>query len=1116
MKKNYLYCENGPLRVNIIPSIAKGFNWSISDRFKLYQLLFTLSTNQKHGSLEKQSTIIQNNLQNNNNINNNVNNNNNINNSSSSSSSSTLTINQSTSSSISPNNSNNSSSMLNNLSINQSTPSPLNTNTKSSSKNTLISSKSSENHQKIENRIIFEFQKLLLSIEIDCAFASLVHVGPLFIDQGVNIESLNWATRIDHEYHTLRSLLSFQFKRLIPSFINNTYKHPKSELYIHAIFDQLIYPFEKDSSSNYWQIHSLFIKNQQTIKHNQNLIPKREALITNKLDHEFTNILLENVGVFIFFIFINIVHPCDNIRKRALQFLRRLVPIKFGKDQNRGSISSEQQEILHQIDSIISDIHFSSQFIEKITEKSFQLSIITSNYCYEFTNMLFNESIRRMPAITSDTQKLWSLQFLLPWCDHINLTKTEEEINNKQQQQQQQTSDIKNINSQSPRVQKQENNGENIQSQIDFHREDDGFIILPENTEKFLEKIFKYLTQGLVQGKFKIPSELIVFWQRLAFAHPSNHCIIIDFLLKNFDYPSCRTLIIYLYRVNNPNEKCPSIDHLISPIKFQFNKEFFQKDISLNFNLFSKKENAIFHLKICNSIVTVLSDFVIGSFTLLLPYLHYILTWSFLLFNHPNEQSTISTFLSNLIVTFKKIFKRKNLISADDKIIHQLDKIQKFLDEKFLQKSNLRWQFFSNKMIHYDDIFYPDSLLSSNDDDDFGNENETSNNDDEKSFFVSEIVSCFSSCFKLIGADDINKAWADECLLWATSKFPYSIAVNAYELFYILNQEITIQQTNILLRNFIISMTLFQKAIDKYSIYILQINNFRELTDNKTSDTTSISLTATISSIRNILYLILSIFNQCLPNILKNDENFSFSLSIFWILITVLRISHPAYYSLRYKGLFLCKKFFENNFFIKLPKFLSLKQQHEIGLKKSNEWNFNGILPLIIQTLYLNDMEKISIENIIYLFQIPINDLILTCNNDNNHPNDNISDFQHLNLNIEKFFILFICILPWFHISLFENLFFYEIEIQQTSTSKKYHNFIDQIFFFYDNLFNNSKKNSSFHVILQKFLSGDFIHNPDQFIENTIEYISKKISLSSISIISGLFFLFFGFLLFFN
>ena len=1023
MQKTYLFCKNGPLRVNLFSSLTKVFNWPIKDRQKLYQILFQYGGNKNNSSHSTNMNNHDNNLIN------------------SSTSSTTIT---------------NSSNLLNN---NQSSKLITQKTSQGSSINLLggssgsrqnlirssdLSSSTLSSNSSSSNSV---FLQQFVHKEINLAFASLVHLGPLFDqDQKISIEIINWATQIDRKYFTLRSLLSFQFKNLFPIFVSHSYKHPKSDLFIHAIFDQFVEPQQNNhqnqrNNNNYYQIQSLYIKNKQNIDRSKKLIPKREILATNKQDQEFTEIIQENVGVFIFLLFMNLVHPDQYVRKRTFQVTRRLVPICFGKDQSR---TPSQNTIDTQLELDHFEHLFSSQIIEIITQSALDVSSITARICNDFTDSVFNEAFVRMPNISSDSQKFWALEFLLPWCDHINLE-------------------------------------------------------LMNNCDEFLQKIFKYLTLDITQGKFKIPQEIIIFWQRLACAKPTNHPIIVDFLLQNINRPSCRTLIIYLYRTDNQ----PSLDHLIYPLTFQGNTAFFQFHPDLHYNLFSKKDEAITHVRLCNSTIIILSDFIIDSITQLLPYLHVALTWSIILFNNPQEQPSLALFLSNVIQALLNILQTNHF--GDQHFYNRLQIIIEKLSpdnctdllwdyNHYCNESSLNPSPYPPTLNSFSSTSANATSSSSNTDDSMDQSSLQANDvdqDSSSSYYIDEnyrlygkeLIQVLCQSFQLMGAGDLITAWVDETLQWATSKFPSSISIIGLEMFNILqSNEISIQQANILLRYFAITFTLFQSSIDHYTLLLIRTNRFEPKESRQLSSTS-------IPALRSILHVILDIFSNCVPEILAKGK-YSFSLHIFWIIVSLLRINHSAFKPLSYKALHLSKILMDSQFYTNIP--ISIFRSQERELSKSPDWKFIGILPLTIFAIYNKHTESLAIDCFIKLLKIPNNDLIFQLTNGDKSSKKKDSF-------IAEFRVILSCLLPYFHCALIKN------QLNNPSTIKLIE-FIKELIAENCSLKHKSAF-SPFLSVIVNLSNGSLHSDPDSLLHSIIESVCRKASIYAISRISGMFFI---------
>merc|ERR1712137_507472 len=94
-------------------------------------------------------------------------------------------------------------------------------------------------------------------------------------------------------------------------------------------------------------------------------------------------------------------------------------------------------------------------------------------------------------------------------------------------------------------------------------------------------------------------------------------------------------------------------------------------------------------------IMVILSDFVIDSFSQLLPYLHVALTWSVLLFNQEPQQTILAQFLRNVIRALIKILSKAPCPPTE--LIEELQNLHSNLKDQ--RRRDLQWTTLSSNSI---------------------------------------------------------------------------------------------------------------------------------------------------------------------------------------------------------------------------------------------------------------------------------------------------------------------------------------------------------------------------------------------------------------------------------
>ena len=252
-----------------------------------------------------------------------------------------------------------------------------------------------DNSKKKEKQMEIEYIQYI----IYQTFTNLSNIGTLFNEQNIPYEAYHWASKIEQEkkynFHPLRGLLSFHFKRSISIYIDNTYmvndQTEQEDSYLHAIFDQFIEPTTINGypKSHITQLHINYASN---LARNPQLVEKRQGLPLSKPDEKFSKTIQSHSGALIFFLFFNLLHPDIIIRKRCFQVIKRLVPVHFGKYNSVPSsrLTLEIQNYLKQFESA-----FNSYIYADIVSAAHSVAKITSFYCKTYTQSVFKEAFFR-------------------------------------------------------------------------------------------------------------------------------------------------------------------------------------------------------------------------------------------------------------------------------------------------------------------------------------------------------------------------------------------------------------------------------------------------------------------------------------------------------------------------------------------------------------------------------------------------------------------------------------------------------------------------------------------------------------------------------------------------
>ena len=217
----------------------------------------------------------------------------------------------------------------------------------------------------------------------------------------------------------------------------------------------------------------------------------------------------------------------------------------------------------------------------------------------------------RMAKINSDAMKLWALDFLLPWCDNVDLFSDQE-------------------------------------------------LVLPTlPVAELLQQIYKHFTTVMIQSKNNIPNQVISIWQRLSQATTKNHKIIVNYLLhkaieSKTHFNICRILIGNLYRYesdqsqtsSDPSVASKTMEHLLFPITFN-GVYYFVASQPPEFDLLNGSDANEFseENKLRKVIIQISGDLI----DILLPEIHLLLIWCFFMYNNHNEQNVIAEFFITLL-----------------------------------------------------------------------------------------------------------------------------------------------------------------------------------------------------------------------------------------------------------------------------------------------------------------------------------------------------------------------------------------------------------------------------------------------------------------------------------
>ena len=845
------------------------------------------------------------------------------------------------------------------------------------------------------------------------SFSTLSRIGGLFLDNNIPLEALEWALKGEKTYNfcILRWLLSFHFEAGISLYINKAYQllssaQNNSELnsnanyYIHAIFDQFTAITSYDIMQS--EIYEQYIRFIRTSERLAEIMPKREVQPLTQGDQIFSHIVSTNAGMLILFLFMNLIHPLSEIRQKSFKVITRLVCTNFGKDlqpksEKRAELKKAFTEFEDSFQSQLPHSEHAAKLISKITATS----------CINYTESVFKESFYRIGRIQSQHLQLWLLDCcILPWCDNISLSASLKE------------------------------------STIPSYPPDE-----------FLQNIYTHLSLNLVQFDCKLRKEIIQVWQRLS-KSVNNHKMIVDFLLhqgisSQSNMLICKTLILYLFKDVSATEESKSeniayslasslssslsgqdvpieskqalLCDLIYPLSFfgVLGEEYTLWDsdtpsaetprggnVISDFTAHLDLDNKMLHeSKLRQGVIEILINFIIDSIDLLLPHIHILLTWSLMLLNHSSasDYKILSKLLYTVLKTLKAILQTNNLNSKE--ITEKLEAVCKIFESDL--PFRIIWNFDQYQKepfipLHHDYI-YPisnNSLSKSNQctlvvpslpTSIFKNHHIQA----PQLLHGSKIVEIIREFFEIINANDINYVWGSEVLKWAIHYKDPSISIICFEIYKSLRPVYIFDTPKLIIRCLTNTLAQLQKYIDQYfSVLNTSINlSPDEITNIKKK------LTMLVVLSRGKLHEIMDALTLFIPNLIEENQ-IEFLCYIYWVLISIIRVSHPILEPLHAHTLKMINSLIELGVYNEKYS-VTLNSQLQL-LRKQPDWNYVSIEPYVIHYLYQPTTEKISLNIILNL--LSQESLAITSPN-------------HVN-------ILLFGLVPWFHskLLLFQSL----------------------------------------------------------------------------------------------
>ena len=846
------------------------------------------------------------------------------------------------------------------------------------------------------------------------AYSTLSRIGALFLDNHIPYEALEWAVKGEkvYNFYILRWLLSFHFEFALPLFINKSYQLSTisrgdadsgntANYYTHAIFDQFTIITNNDVKQT--EIYEQYIRYIRTSERLADIMPKREVQPLTQSDQIFSHIVSNHAGLLILFLFLNLDHPIPEIRSKSFKVITRLVCTNFGKDS---AIPKSEKSI--QLKKELSEYEdsFHSQLMNSNIAKI--VSKITAKSCIISTEQVFKEAFHRIGKLQSQNLQHWLLNCcILPWCDNISLSANLKE------------------------------------STIPSYPPDE-----------FLQNIFTHLTLSLVKFDCKLSAEVIQIWQRLS-TETNNHKMIVDFLLhqgisSTSNMMICKTLVLYLFKDTSPsNQQLKDIfslsssesnteEHkktllcdLIFPLSFYgvLGEEYSLWDSKSlhnplsgdlrrsgnNVNNYYLEISALFDIdykelresKLRQGVIEVLIDFIIDSIDLLLPHIHILLTWSLMLLNDSTEADykILTKLLYTVLITLKVILQTNNLNSTE--LTEQFEYICKMFESDL--PFRLVWSF---------DKYKKEPLISTNHNSYYSITSNPLTKSNQSTLILStlptdifsnhhiqipqlihgkQIVNCIHGFFELIGANDINLVWANEVLKWAIFYKDPSISVICFDIYKNLKPSYSVDTVKLLIKSLTDTISQLQKFTDHFFIIHSNSSFFSQgVQGNPSSDDLYLLKKKVIYWIvlsRGKIQEIFETLSLFIPNLIE-DNQIELLYYLYWVIISIIRVSHPIFEPLHITALKMLITFFDHNLFnIKYKDIYNSQLSH---FANDPEWNYSSIEQFIIYHIYNPKTEKFALQVFLLLLSIQSGESLITSNND------------HTTL-------LIFAILPWLH-----------------------------------------------------------------------------------------------------
>mmetsp|Transcript_34161 Transcript_34161/g.85733 ORF Transcript_34161/g.85733 Transcript_34161/m.85733 type:complete len:2326 (-) Transcript_34161:173-7150(-) len=760
--------------------------------------------------------------------------------------------------------------------------------------------------QKIKDPAVLEKKKAeLRKAGADVMFVvrhvveKMARLGVLFPEnqRAFKKETVDWIMTAEHQGNTiLRWVLSFHFQESFALFVQRTYESPLKEsiVFVHAIFDQFTPLVDRWGptcgitavATQYHQMLALVDDNAR----------KLESSPLSDEDRELTKHVTEKAGVLLLLMFFNTVHPVAEIRERAFAMIARLVPTRMGaltgvqEDSAAAALRTELE---------LFSGAYATDLIDISRRHALEASRLTAGFCADYTEKLFTEAFHRLPLpMLSINQKLWILDFLLPWCDNIVLDK-------------------------------------------------DGTSSLSEHTpDAFLENIFQKFTLELVKEDMKMPPELTLLYQHLADASPGNHKFIINFLVttasaylrdagsghRGQDHLDvCRALVVQLYKINPQGTLEPLMYHLsytgVQDMLGDLSDEKRDKQGS--------KEKARQAHYSREAIVPMLKDVLSDAIDPVLPHIHILLQWSVMRLNSI-EGPTLRSLLLFIVLGLTRLVQQQKPTA---KLMQGLADLTASLRKKSF---HLKWNLTG---YHKRSVWKP---LDADDAKSMMAPVETDAMElyTGKEVLATDVISLLCSALELLGGDAIDR-WGQEALEWATGYKDLQLSIIAHQTYRIIPAPISQQSINCILEGLVECVEKMEKGLE---MTIKAAKGEVKISSRTLEQKEKVIALARGKAIESLLTLqkIVPVLREILP-----------MYNIFWVAVSLARLPHPPFSQLYMHALRLLLVLHDAGFFASLDA-TEIERQKGMMATAKEDWVFSGIAPLLIIGLSMHSTERIA------------------------------------------------------------------------------------------------------------------------------------------------------------